>query len=153
MSGSLTPPAPGGAPPSSPGGMPQPGAGTQPGQPPFGSSPVSAPTPNRGLQAAGLAQVVWAIRLLEKALPSIGAATPPGKDILKAISSLTKHVPAGAASPGMEQTALQGLMQQSKQEAPQLQAMRAATAQGGPMTPGAPGAPGAPSPSAPGAPQ
>ena len=137
MSGSLTPPVPG-APPPSPGGMPQPGAGTQPGQPPFGSSPVSAPTPNRGLQAAGLAQIVWAVRLLEKALPQIGAGTPPGKDILKAISSLTKHVPAGAASPGMEQTALQGLMQQSKQEAPQLQAMRAA---GGPSAPGTPGGP------------
>ena len=147
MSGTLTPPVPGARPPSP--GMPQPGAGTQPGQPPFGSSPVSAPTPNRGLQAAALAQVVWAVRLLEKALPGIGAATPAGKDIMKAISNLTKHIPAGAASPGMEQTALQGLMQSAKQEAPQLQALKAAGAQPGPMTPG--GAAGAPPASPPGA--
>lgn len=130
-------------------GGPQPvGAGGQPGQPPFGSSPVTQPTPNRGLQAAALSQVALAVRMLEKALPMLGVETEPGKDVMRALPILAKHVPPGAGSPGAENSGLQQMMMQQKQEQPMLQvlrAMQAKQAEGG-APGGAPGAP--PSPAA-----
>lgn len=112
------------------------GAGTLPGQPPFGSSPVQMPTPDRGLQSAALAQVSWAVRILEKALPLLGAGSNPGKDVLKALQSLTKHVPPGSTMPGAENSVLQQMMMQGKQEQPMnqvLQAMGQGGAPGGGM--------------------
>ena len=94
--------------------------------------PVQMPTPDRGSQAAALAQVSWAVRLLEKALPLLGVASPPGKDVMSALKSLSKHVPPGSMSPGVENNALQQLMMQGKQEQPQIQALRAMGQGGGP---------------------
>ena len=93
------------------------GAGTQPGQPPFGSSPAQMPTPDRGGQAAALALVSTAVRILERALPQLGAGSDPGKDVMKALQNLTKHVPQGATSPGVENSAMQQMMLQGKQNA------------------------------------
>jgi len=126
--------------------MPVAGAGTPPGQPPFGSSPVTQPTPNRGLQAGALGIVAQAVRLLEKALPMLGAETEPGKDVMRALPMLSKHIPPGAMSPGVENTALQQLMMQQRQQAPMLQALRAMQGgqAGGGQPPGGGGAPPAP---------
>ena len=106
---------------------PQPGmgVGTQPGQPPFGSSPVQMPTPNRGLQAAALTQVSWAVRILEKALPVLGATSPVGKDIMGAIKSLAKHTPEQQMSTGVENNTLQQMMMGAKTEQPQTQLLKA----------------------------
>jgi len=82
------------------------------------------PTANRGHQAAGLANVQWAVRLLEKSLPLVGAETEPGQAIMKAIQSLSKHVPAGSTSPGVENSALQQAMIQAKQEQPMISTLR-----------------------------
>lgn len=118
---------PGTTPPGMGAGQPQTGmgAGTQPGQPPFGSSPVQMPTPNRGLQAAALTQVSWAVRILEKALPVLGATSPVGKDIMGAIKSLAKHTPTEQMSTGVENNTLQQMMMGAKTEQPQTQLLKA----------------------------
>lgn len=115
--------------------MPMAGAGTAPGQPPMGPQNVQMPTPNRGAQAAAMAQINWAIRLLEQALPMVGATSDVGQACMKAISSLAKLVPAGASAPGVERTGLEQLMLRAKQEEPMMALMRG---QGGGGAPGGP---------------
>lgn len=89
------------------------------------------PTPDRGLQAAALAQVNVAVQILTKALPLIGASSQAGKEIMRSIQSLAKIVPPGTSSPGIESNALAGLMQAQKADAPQLAALRAMGQDGG----------------------
>jgi len=110
----------------------------QPGQPPVGSSPATAPVPNKGLEAAGMAKLGLIVRQLEQIVPLLGAGTEAGKDVLKALTSLSKHVPPGAVSPGVENSALQGLMLKQRQQTPQIAQMRAALAQQKPEGAGAP---------------
>ena len=92
-----------------------------------------------------MAKLGLIVRLLESLVPSLGAGTEAGKDVLKALTSLSKHVPPGAVSPGVEQTSLMKLMVDQKQQQPQIAAMRAAMAGQGQANPGAGAAP-APSP-------
>ena len=115
------------------------------GQPPVGSSPATGPVPNKGLEAAGMARLGMVVRLLESIVPQLGAGTEAGKDVLKALTSLSKHIPPGAVSPGVEQTSLMKLMQDQRQQQPQIAAMRAAMA-GGQQNPGAGAAPTSPPP-------
>ena len=68
-------------------GMAPAGAGTAPGQPPFGSSPVQMPTPDRGNQAAAMAQLSWAVKILEGALPLLGATSEPGQAVMTALKA------------------------------------------------------------------
>ena len=82
------------------------------------------PTPNRGMQASAMAQLTWVIRILEKALPMVGVETELGKDVMKALTTLSKHLPAGSGSPGVEQQAMQKMMMEQKQEQPMLQLLR-----------------------------
>ena len=96
------------------------------GQPPVGSSPATGPVPNKGMEAAGRAKLGLVVRLLESLVSPLGASTEAGKDVLKALTSLSKHVPPGAVSPGVEQTSLMKLMVDQKQQQPQIAAMRAA---------------------------
>lgn len=111
---------------SSPAPTPSPaGAGTLPGQPPFGSSPAQMPTPNRGLQAAALTQIHWAVRILEKALPVMGATSPVGKDLMSAIRSLSKHIQPGEMGQGSETATLQNMLMQAKAAGPQSQVLQA----------------------------
>jgi hypothetical protein len=87
-------------------------------------------------------------------IPALGASTEIGKDVLKSLSTLSKHVPPGSASQGTEASAMQKLMLQQKQQAPMLQAMQAMgqggqTGSGMPLPPqpgAAPPAPPAPPP-------
>lgn len=114
------------------------GAGTAPGQPPFGSSPMQMPTPNRGLEASALAEVSSAVKLLEKSLPALGAGSPAGKEVLSCIQKLAKLVPPGSMDKGVEQSSLQNLMLQQKQENPMLNALRAMGQNSGAAPAGAP---------------
>lgn len=104
------------------------GAGTQPGQPPFGSSPVTQPTPNRGHEAAGMSRLSVIVKLMEETIPLLGVGSDAGKALVKALNDLAKQVPAGSVSPGIQQSTMERLLQQQKQAGPQIAAMRAATA-------------------------
>jgi hypothetical protein len=98
---------------------------------------VTLPAANRGLQAKGLTQVQTAVRILEQALPLLGADSDPGRDVIKALTSLSKHIPPGSTSPGVERTGLQTMMQQQRQDQPNVALLRA-LGQGGPGGAGAP---------------
>lgn len=111
------------------------GTGTSaPGQPPFGSSPVTQPVPNRGQEAAGVSRLGVIVRLMEETIPLVGVGSEPGQALLNALKSLAKHVPPGAVTSGVQQSTLQHLAQQKQQMGPQIAAMRAAQ----PMPGGAP---------------
>ena len=87
--------------------------------------------------------------MLGELMNKVGAASPMGKDIAKAIYDLNKHVPAGAVSPAAENNQLEALRMRQMQMAPQMAAMRAMSGGAG-VGGGAP--PGLPGPGAGGAP-
>lgn len=87
---------------------PQQGAGT--GQPPFGSSPATAPTQNQGYQAAGLAKIGVVVKQLESLLPLVGASSEAGQDVLESIKRLAKHIPPGSVSPAAQGNQMQEMM-------------------------------------------
>lgn len=134
--------------------LPQLGAGTMPGQPPFGSSPATSPTPDRGSQVKALSQLRVAVRILEMLVPTLGAGSEPGQAVLKAITTLSKFVPPGSTAGGVEKNTMQDLLMQQAQQSPMMAAMKA-MGQGGPtgsgmplpQMPGAGGPPAAPAPS------
>lgn len=98
--------------------------------PPFGSSPATGPVPNRGFEAAGLQQLGVVIKQLEGMIASLGAASPAGKDVLKALSILTKHVPPGSVSPAAQKNSLEQAMLKAASQNQQMQALKASQAGG-----------------------
>lgn len=69
---------------------------------------------------------------MEQLVPMLGAGSEPGKDVLKSLTMLTKHVAPGNQSKGVEDAALQRLQTQNRQQGPQAAQLRAAMAsQGG----------------------
>lgn len=109
-------------------------AAPQPG-PPMGASPVSAPSPNRGYEAAAAQRLGLVIKQLTDLLPLAGATSEIGKDILKALSTLGKHVPSGSVSPAAEKSNIERMSMQNTQQNAQMQALKqqgAGAAQGAP---------------------
>ena len=95
------------------------------------------PTPNMGLQANGMAMVKVATEILTRALPMLGVGTEQGKDVMKALNGLSKHLQQGGGSPGIENNALAQLMMQRKREQPQIDLLRNQSAQSPTPAPGA----------------
>ena len=91
-----------------------------------------------------MAQMSLVIRLMEKLLPGLGVGSEPWKDVSKAMSLLGKHIPPGAVSSGVENSAMQGAQNAQRQNSPMIAAMRGG--QGGP--PPGPGAGAPPMPAA-----
>jgi hypothetical protein len=101
------------------------GPGAQQGaQPPFGSSGATQPTANKGFEAAGLQRLGMAVKQLEQLIPMLGSGSEIGKDVLKALNMLVKHVPAGGASPAAEKNNIEQMAMQNAQRAQQAQQMR-----------------------------
>lgn len=88
------------------------------------TSPETMATPNAGMEAAGLARLNMVVRMLEEMLPMFGAASEVGQSLLKSVTSLAKHIPAGSMSTGVEQTAMKGVMNSARQQAPMIAALR-----------------------------
>ena len=109
----------------------------QPQQQEGAASPASQPSPNRGFAAAGLARIGLALNILEQSLPMVGSGTDAGRDMLKAMGLLSKHIPPGSVSPGVQQTAMQGALLKQRQMQPAIAALRAQQApqQGAQMPP------------------
>lgn len=85
-----------------------------------------------------MARLSMVVRQLEQLVPLLGVGTEPGRDVVKALNSLAKHVPPGAVSPGVEQSAMQKMLLQQRQNGPQIAALRAAMgSQGKPPAAGA----------------
>lgn len=79
-----------------------------------GAGGASMPAPNVGHLASGRVFVQQATKMLEKALPMVGAESDIGQAVIKAIQNLTKFT-GPEASPQMQQTGLQQLMMSAKQ--------------------------------------
>jgi hypothetical protein len=103
---------------------PPPGQGAQGQQAPFGQSPVTGPTPNKGFEAAALKRVGLVVKQLTELLPLAGAGTDVGKDILQAINMLVKHVPSGSVSPADEKGETERRSMANTQNNQQMQALR-----------------------------
>lgn len=126
---------------ATPGPLPVVGANAPPGSMPMGNAGgATLPAQNRGLQAKGLAMVQTAVRIIEHALPLLGVETEQGKDAMKALSALAKHIAPGSTSPGVERTGLQTMMQEQRAAQPQLQLLRSMGAAGAAQPPAAPAA-------------
>lgn len=95
------------------------------------------PVANRGMQAAGGAEIGMIVRQMQEAALKLGAGSEVGRDVLKCINMLAKHVPPGAASPGVENQAMRNTMQKQQQMAPMIAQLKAAGGAGGGAPPAA----------------
>lgn len=98
-----------------PDGQPQPMMGAKPGQPPFGSSPLTQPTQNQGYQAQGIAGLHMVVELLSRLIPMLGASSDAGQDALESLRKLAKHIPPGTVSPASQNNNLQALALRQQQ--------------------------------------
>lgn len=103
------------------------------GQPatPFGASPATQPTPNKGFEAAGLQRLGSVIKQLEELIPMFGAASDPGKACLDALNKLVKYVPAGSVTPASQRNNIEQMAMRNTQQNQQMQALKQQAAQGG----------------------
>ncbi len=108
--------------------------GGQPAKPPFGSTPATGATPNKGYEAAGLQKLGVVVKQLEALLPEVGASSDIGKAVLDSLNKLVKFVPAGSVTPAAQKNSIeaqQRQMAQGNQTMQAIQQMRQKMAQGG----------------------
>lgn len=111
----------------------------QPQSAPFGTTPATGPTPNRGFEAAGLQRLGSVVKQMEELIPLVGAASEPGREILKALNILVKLVPAGSQSPAAQRNNIEQMAMRNvkdNQQMQMLQQQRMQSAQGGQGQPG-----------------
>lgn len=83
------------------------------------TGPATVPQGNPGNMASAMSEVSNAIRMLERALPSIPMGTPIHTEILKALTQLGKHIPAaGEGQPGLELNSLLNTARSQAQASP-----------------------------------
>lgn len=90
------------------------------------------PIENRGQQAAGMAHLAVAIRILEQAGPLLGVGSDAGREVFMVLPKLAKHVPPGSVPTGVENQVLQNLMMKNRQNAMNVASMRGAAPPGQP---------------------
>ena len=129
------------------GGPPQGGAAASGGAasgakpPPFGSSNATQATPNAGADAVAVQGIGAVVTMLQNLLTKVGAQSEPGQAILKALTVLTKAVPAGTVAPAVQGQVLDQAKMQNTQMGNMQAQMRAKALQAG-----APGGGGGPPP-------
>ena len=86
-------------------------------------------------------QLTMLLNGMAMAVPLVGANTPLGQALSKAVVDIGRHIPPGAASPQGEGNAIKEMMLKHQQNRTQMAAQHQAA--GGPQTmpPGASGAP------------
>lgn len=124
------------APPSPAGGAPASPEGDK--KPPFGSSPASQATPNAGADAVAVQAIGACVTMLQNVLVKVGAQSEPGQAVLKALTILTKAVPAGTVTPAVQGNVLDQARMQATQQGGQIDAIKQRAAAVG-MGSGAPG--------------
>ena len=100
-------------------------ATSQPTEAPLGVSSATGPTPNKGYEAAAKQRLGVVIRQLEQMVPLAGATSEIGKDILKALNMLAKHIQPGEVTPAAERNTLESQMMQNQQNMAMQQQLRA----------------------------
>lgn len=105
--------------------------GDTPAAPPFGSSAATQPTANRGYEMAGLQRLGVIVRGLEQLIPLLGSASESGRDVLKALNMLSKHVPPGSVSPAAEANQIQQMAIRNAQQGQMAARLRQGLGGGG----------------------
>src|SRR5271168_1288780 len=104
--------------------------GGQPVQPPFGQTPATGSTPNKGFEAAGLQKLGVVVKQLEGLVAELGSSSEPGQAVLKALSSLVKFVPAGSVTPAAQKNSIEAQQRNMAQNNQQMMALKQRAAQG-----------------------
>ncbi len=104
---------------------------SQPQQAPFGTTPATGPSPNRGYEAAGLQRLGSVVKQLEELVPMFGAASAPGKAVLDALNKLVKLVPAGSVTPAAQKNNIEQMAMRNTRDNQQMQALQQMRMQGG----------------------
>lgn len=113
------------------------GGGTQA---PFGTSPVTGPTPNQGLEAAALQKAGIISKQLMDILNMTGPHSDLGKAVLKMLDIINKQLPSGSVTPAAERQNLESMAFKNTQDNAQMQALKQQRQQpqGGQPQPGQP---------------
>ena len=110
--------------------------------------PVSAPGP--GNMAQGLMMLKQASDILTAALPNLDPGSPPHKDALRSLTTLSRHLPQGAPTAGVQQTQIGDMLRNTVRNALLQKIMQQRGGQGGGQGGPSPGMPPqAPQPSTP----
>jgi len=88
--------------------------------------------PGQGNQADGLMKVKSAIDLLQQALPGLPAGENSHRDVLNALRQLSRHLPQGGPTIGVQQTQLGDLLRATIRNALLQKIMGQGGGQGGP---------------------
>lgn len=120
--------------------MPPAPAPGQPQQAPFGVSPATGPTPNKGYEAAGLQKLGIVVKLLMDIAQTAGVGSDVGKAALEATTKLAKFVPSGSVNPAGEKRGIEQMAMKNAQGNAQMQALKQGGGPGG--VPGGAPAPG-----------
>jgi len=107
-------------------------ASPQPQQAPFGSSPVTGPSPNKGYEAAATQQLGLIVQQLTKLVPLVGATSEVGQAVMKALTGLAKHVQPGSNTNASERNAIEKMALQNRQNGEMQQQLRQQQAGGQP---------------------
>ena len=123
-----------------------PAAAPQQQQSPFGQSPATGPTPNKGFEAAAAQRLGMVIKQLEEIIGTAGATSEIGQAALKMLNIGVKMVPPGSVSPASAKNNIEQMAMKNTQQAQQMAQLKAQSAGG---QPGAqPGAAAPPMPKA-----
>jgi hypothetical protein len=106
---------------------------------PFGASPATQQTPNRGQEAKAMQLLSFVVKHLGDAVAMAGAGSELGQKILKPLQDLSKLVVPGSSSPASDKNTMEEMQMKNAQQnqmMQQLRQQRMQQAQGG----GQPGA-------------
>ncbi len=123
-----------------------PAAAPQQQQAPFGQSPATGPTPNKGFEAAAAQRLGMVIKQLEEIIGTAGATSEIGQAALKMLNIGVKMVPPGAVTPASAKNNIEQMAMKNTQQAQQMQQLKAQGQGGAPG--GQPGVAAPPMPKA-----
>ena len=98
---------------------------------------VSNPGP--GQMAQGLMMLKNAVDMMNAALPMLEPGSPPHKDALRALQTMSRHLPQGAGTAGVQQTQLGDMLRNTIRNSLLQRIMAQRGGGGGAQQPGAPG--------------
>ena len=108
-----------------------PAAAPQQQQAPFGQSPATGPTPNKGFEAAAAQRLGMIIKQLEEIIGTAGATSEIGQAALKMLNIGVKLVPPGSVTPASAKNNIEQMAMKNTQQAQQMAQLKQQGAQGG----------------------
>ena len=94
--------------------------------------------PGQGTQANALMQIKSAIDMIQGALPGLPSGSEVHRDALRAVTQLSRHLPQGIPTAGVQQTQLQNMLRNTVRNALLQRVMAQQGGGQGPMAPSTP---------------